>query len=136
MAKTPPFDLDPHLAIRDPKALPAIMISAMYDILQRRQHPGMLVDRFIAAFNVAAWSLTTAGRKKTKHGGWHGEGSEARLRKGTLELTPIIGVHKNVEAKKARDYDRKERWIFEAAKRILESNPDRYAKTWQEAQRG
>lgn len=134
MAKEPPFDLDPHLAIRDPDALPALMVSAMYDVLQRRMQGGM-AERYIQAFNIAAWSLTTAGRKKTKHAGWTNEGRDARLKKGTLELTSL-GVKKEIEARKHPQADAKKLAIKRLAKRILDSRPDYYAKTWQEAHSG
>lgn len=134
MAKDPPFDLDPHLAIRDPDALPSLLVSAMYDVLQRRQS-GNMEERYIKAFNIAAWSLTTAGRKKTKHAGWTNEGSKARLKKGTLELTSL-GVKKEIAARKHPDADAKKLAIKRMAKRIFDARPDYYAQSWQEAHSG
>lgn len=136
MAKDPPFGLDPHTAVRDPDSLPPLMISAMYDVMERGKVGGTLAERFISAFNIAAWSLTTAGRRKTKHGGWHGEGSEARLKRGTLDLTPIIGMQKNTEAYRAPGYDKKKAEIKDYAEKLMESRPDYYGKSWKDAHGG
>ena len=132
MAKNPPFDLDPHLAVRDPESLPPLLISCMADILLRRSSGGTEDERFISAFNIAAWSLTTAGRKK-KGDGWHGEGSEARLVKGTVQLTARIGATKNHEVKNSPDYDKKKMLVVKMAKRLLTKRPDFFSKTWKEA---
>ena len=49
----PPFDLDPHVAIRDPDSLPTLMIRAMHPIILAEKR-GSMVERFIKGFNIAA----------------------------------------------------------------------------------
>ncbi len=139
MARTPPFDLDPHVAIRSPETLPALVINGMYKVFQKQR--GELAERFIAAFNITCWSLTTAGRRKAatapknrrqKGINWQSEGRETRLIKGTLEIAP--GMEKmEVEAKQESGHDQMKRFIVERAKRIYARNPDYYDKTWQKA---
>jgi len=58
----PPFKLDPHVAIRDPSSLPVLMVRAMHSVVRHDGGGNPSVEGFIKAFNIAAWTLTTAGR--------------------------------------------------------------------------
>jgi hypothetical protein len=148
--KDPPFDLDPHVAIHSPETLPAMMINGMYSVMQKAKG-GTLAERFISAFNITAWSLTTAGRRKSKPASttqrraqlgrkrvnrhrtesWQQEGREARLKKGTLEPT-TLGKRLEEEARKTPQHDAKRTWIETQAARIHRSNEDYYNQSWQQ----
>lgn len=139
MARTPPFDLDPHVAIRSPETLPALVINGMYKRFQTMK--GELADRFINSFNVICWSLTTAGRKKGVNApktrrqrgiNWTREGSKARLKEGTLEIADGM-EDLEVAAKNEPGYDQRRDFIIRKAKQIYSRNPEYYDKTWQKA---
>lgn len=59
----PPFKLDPHVAIRTPDRLPLLMVRAMHSVVRSETQSDPSAEVFIKAFNIAAWTLTTAGRK-------------------------------------------------------------------------
>lgn len=139
MAKTPPFDLDPHVAIRAPETLPALVVNGMYKVFQKQR--GELAERFINSFNIVCWALTTAGRKKAatapqtrrqKGVNWQQEGRETRLVKGTLEIAPGMEKMERAAAQEP-DHDQKKRYIVERAKRIYARRPEYYDQTWQKA---
>lgn len=164
----PPFKLDPHVAIRTPEVLPVLMARAMHSIVRHESGGNPSAELFIKAFNVAAWTLTTAGRKASnpkpetkttkkppprrrilrkklafkqragrKNTGtpvkrritWSNEGTEARLKKGSLDLTGL-GDRLEQEAKGKQDTDAVVKDIGRWAKAIYQKNPDRYDKSW------
>lgn len=135
--KPPPFNLDPHIAIRDPSSLPILLRRGMYDVISTQATSGdPTYDEFVGAFNIIAWSLTTAGRrpgKKTK-GKQLGRG---RLKKGTTTLTPHVGKRVEEERKKQSDTKKKLWWIGKWAKQLRTQDPDRATMTYEDyKQRG
>lgn len=132
-AYKPPFGLDPHVAIRDPNSLPVILRRGMFRIIQQRvgkSDPNY--DDFVASFNIAAWSLTTAGRTRNKKAGAKKTNrGQARLVMGTTKLT---GKFKKVELEKARlpDTPEKMQAIERWANQIKSEDEDRATMTWQE----
>lgn len=133
--KPPPFDLDPHVAIRDPHSLPILLRRGMFRVL--RQEIGQkdpTYDQFVSAFNIIAWSLTTAGRRtgKKAKGSQRGRG---RLKKGTTQLTPRVGKRLEEERRKMRDTEKKLWWIDRWAEQLRTQDPDRATMTYEEYKR-
>lgn len=91
-------------------------------------------DQFISAFNIIAWSLTTAGRRtgKKAKGSQRGRG---RLKKGTTKLTPNMGKKLEEQRKRMRDTDEKLRWIDKWAEQLRTQDPDRATMTYEEYKR-
>jgi hypothetical protein len=77
---------------------------------------GSLRDRFFAAFNITAWSLTES----------------KRLRPRTLDLTGI-GLKREKEVEKLQDSKVKLRWISKCAAKLMAQDPEFYEKTWWDA---
>ena len=125
MIYEPPFGLDPYQAIRDPDSLPALMVRAMHKLIPKQR--GNPEEKLVSAFNIAAWTLTTAGRKKQGTKSWRNEGSEARLIEGTLKAK---SERLEEEAKRKPDTDRKLADIKRLAGQIYRRNQARYDKTW------
>jgi len=115
MSWVPPFELDPHLAVRDPAQLPILMQRGMHDLIERDKE-GSLHDKFMRSFNFIAKSLTKSGR----------------IRQGTLKLTPL-GVKREDEVRLQRDTRVKLYWLDKWAKKLRDEKPNLYAKTWWQA---
>lgn len=134
-AHKPPFDLDAHVALRDPESMPVLMRRCMFSVIQQRiGKVDPSYEDFITGFNIAAWSLTTAGRKKAgtkKGGGKKTNKSQARLEKGTLKLR---GIGKKLEQEKRRlpDTAEKMRAINKWAELLRTENEERATMTWKE----
>jgi len=127
--KPPPFGLDPHVAIRDPRSLPILLRRGMFRILQQeigKKDP--TYDQFVAAFNIAAWSLTTAGRR-TKGGSQRGRG---RLQRGTTKLTPSVGKRLEEERRREKDTKQKLVWIDKWATQLKTQDPERATMTYED----
>ena len=130
--KPPPFNLDPHVVIRDPNSLPILLRRGIYDVITKQATSGdPTYKEFIAAFNIIAWSLTTAGRRpgKQSKGSQRGRG---RLKRGTTRLTPNIGTKLNEERKRLTDTKKKIWWVSRWAKQLREQDPDRATMTYEE----
>lgn len=130
--KPPPFNLDPHAAIRDPDSLPILLRRGMFNVIRREAgQRDPTYDQFVGAFNIIAWSLTTAGRRpgKKSKGSQRGRG---RLKRGTTQLTPRVGKKLEEQRKKEPDTDKKMWWISRWAKQLREADPDRATMTYEE----
>ena len=138
MSYEPPFKLDPHFAIRAPENLSVLMVRGMYSVIEQkigRADPDY--DTFITGFNIAAWSLGTAGRRKSKKTGMKQRvGGEVRIavRNGEIFLT---GVGKKLEEEKRKLPDTKEkiRKIAAWAEQLKKSDPLRATMTYEEYKR-
>lgn len=115
MAWVPPFNLDPHVAIRAPESLPVLMQRGIYDVIEKEDE-GKTEDKFIRAFNYIAMSLTKSGR----------------IRQGTLDLTPK-GIERENEVKHQKDTKTKLYWLHRKAKKLYDEDPTKYSKTWWQA---
>lgn len=123
MAWVPPYNLDPHVAVRNPSQMPVLVQRGIYDLIERwkigektKDSEGSTHDRFMRAFNFIAKSLTDS----------------KRLRRGTLELTPL-GRKREVEVQRLKDTKTKLYWLARWAKKLYDENPTLYAKTWWQA---
>lgn len=117
MAWEPPYNLDPHVIVRDPDTVPLLLRRGAYDVIERSKD-GSLHEKFMKAFNVVAKTLTDAGR----------------LRRGTLNLTPE-GIRREDEVRRLKDTKQKLYWLGRWAKQLRDQNPDLYAKTWWQARK-
>jgi hypothetical protein len=126
--KPPPFNLDPHVVIRDPGATPVLLRRGMYRAIRQETQGDPTYDQFIAAFNIIAWSLTTAGRRSSG-GSQRGRG---RLRKGTTTLTPRMGKRIEEERRKLKDTKKKLWWIDRWATQMRTQDPLRATMTYEE----
>jgi uncharacterized short protein YbdD (DUF466 family) len=132
--KPPPFNLDPHVAIQDPGSLPILLRRGMFRAIRQQAGQRDPTYQFISAFNIIAWSLTTAGRRtgKKAKGSQRGRG---RLKKGTTKLTPNMGKKLEEQRKRMRDTDEKLRWIDKWAEQLRTQDPDRATMTYEEYKR-
>jgi hypothetical protein len=120
MSWVPPFNLDPHVAVRAPETMPVLMQRGVYDLIDRWKHgeknkhsEGDEDDRFMRAFNYIAKRLTDTGF----------------LRRGTLHLTPT-GLAREKEVGHLKDTKTKLYWLKRWADKLKARDPERFALTW------
>lgn len=118
MAWEPPYDLDPHLAVRDPSQLPLLLRRGIHDVVEKEK-TGTLHEKIMKGFNCVAKMLTDSGR----------------LRRGTLELTPL-GIKREKEVARLKDTRTKLYWLDRWAERLRIEKPGYYDKTWKQARSG
>jgi hypothetical protein len=137
MGNEPPFDLDPHVAFRDLESLPVLLQRGMYRVIEQKiGRADPTYDDFIRAFNIAAWSLTTAGRRSSKKtGAKSSQRGQSRLKRGTLELTPKMGKRLEEEKRKLPDTKEKLRRIAKWVEQLKTADPDRATMTFEEYRR-
>lgn len=114
MSFVPPYKLDPYVSIRNPLGIPVLMQRGMYDVIKKEGESGSLHDRFVKAFNVIAKTLTDTGR----------------IREGTIELTPAVGLKREKEVLHAKDTKLKQRWLVKWADKLKDQFPGRYDNSW------
>jgi hypothetical protein len=137
MGYEPPFDLDPHQAIREPETLPVIMARGMFSVIRQKTKNDPTYDDFISGFNISAWSLVTAGRRSSKKTGKKKTvGGQARMKviEGRLLLT-TVGKKLNEEKRRLPDSELKVKSIIKWAEQLKTSDPDRATMTYEEYKR-
>jgi len=118
MAWEPPYDLDPHAAVRDPSQLPVLLQRGVHDVIEKETQ-GTLHDKFMRGFNFVAKKLTDTGR----------------LKRGTLELTPL-GIKREKEVERLKDTKVKLYWLGRWAERLRSERPGYYDRTWKQTRAG
>ena len=129
-SKVPPYNLDPHEAIRNPDGLSILMRRGMYDVIVRTweewgiSHPKTspphrmpTYEEFVRAFNIIAKTLTSSGR----------------LIYGSLKVSGQSGDAREDQVRRLPDTKMKLKWVRIWAEAIKRAEPEKVTVTWWQA---